>query len=199
MPIPAAIIRARGDEPQRREVPGVNPGAFFLLLPLTEAIRLRIMQKHGICRACGGQGFYSTRQYAPQPAAGPEEGPKTAIEKLVDLSRGSIVVCKPCPTCGHVDPSKRVTKDDQAVLKETLEAVVKGAEGVKSFNPDGSEAGLLVFSPTFLDDLSHCPVEAKAVLKEAEDLCTITMLAEVKASASLPSATSASDETGIEG
>lgn len=176
MPIPAAIIRARGDEAQRVEVPGVNPGAFYLILPLTDAIRLEVWRKHGVCRACRGLGYYVTR---------------TSLEaSVLDLVRHA------CPLCGHLPAEKRISHRDQPVLRDLLERVIRGCEGVNMYNPDGTVAGAVTFSPQHLEDLSRCPDEAMAVLDAAERLTIAVFQAEGKASEPQPKPTSAGGQAG---
>jgi len=128
-----------------------------------------LCRKLRVCYTCKGRGF------------------------LVDLQFPDLVktIRTTCPVCMGRSP---MSVDDLQYREELLALVVKGWEGVMSFDQQGNGEPL-AFTPENVKALVYCEVEFDAVVEAGNSLATVKLEEEAKNSERPPSVGSSAKRT----
>lgn len=123
-------IKSRFSEPSWVEVPKVNPGARFLLKPITRSKLREWSRKFGICQECGGSGTVVLRSVSGEST---EE-------------RGREI----CPRCKGRNGASWVDNDVRlAIIRE----ICHGFDGVLAVDPSTGKTESVEYSDEIRDAL----------------------------------------------
>lgn len=123
-------IRSRFSEPTWVEVSKINPGARFLLKPITRSKLREWSRKFGICQECGGAGTIVLR-YSAQDVT---------EEKAREI----------CPRCKGRSGSSWLDNDVRlAIIRE----ICLGFEGVQAIDPTTGKTETIEYSEDVRDAL----------------------------------------------